>query len=342
MFQSARIKLTAWYLLIIMAISFLFSAFIYTSVNNEFKRLEQIDDYIQSRIEQGLPIPRSLYNSHVDPEVIEEARRRVIETLAVLNFLILVISGGAGYFLAGRTLRPISDMVDELSRFVSDASHELRTPLTALRSEIEVNLANKKLQLEDARKVIKSNLEEVIKLQALSDNLLELTQYEKDQSQPHFSTFSLTEVVEDTVKMVQGIAKKKHITVTTTIGPITITGSQAHIRELFTILLDNALKYSSEESLVTVRGRVVGNYAVLDVADEGIGIDKEDIPRIFDRFYRADPSRSKVTEGLGLGLSIAQKIVEMHRGTISVKSKKNIGTTFTVHLPITKSIPFRV
>lgn len=341
MFQSARITLTTWYLLIIMSISFLFSGFIYTSVNNEFKRLEEIDDYIQTRIDQGLPIPRSIYNSHVDPEVIAEARKRVIETLGFLNIIILIVSGGAGYFLAGRTLRPISDMVDELGRFVSDASHELRTPLTALRSEIEVNLANKQLSLEDAKKVIKSNLEEVIKLQALSDNLLELTQYEKEQRHPSFSAFSLTEVIEETAKMVQGIAKRKKIIVTTTINPITIVGSKTHVRELFTILLDNAIKYSYNGCLVTIRGRVVGNYAIVDVVDEGIGIDKEDLPRIFDRFYRADPSRSKVTEGLGLGLSIAQKIVEMHKGTLSVKSKKNIGTTFTVHLPLNKNISLR-
>jgi two-component system sensor histidine kinase CiaH len=341
MFQSARIKLTTWYLLIIMAISLLFSGFIYTSVNNEFHRLEQIDDYIQSRIDQGLPIPRSLYNSHVDPEVISQARTRVIETLGVLNVLILLVSGGAGYFLAGRTLRPISEMVDELGRFVSDASHELRTPLTSLRSEIEVNLANRKLTLTDAKKVIESNLEEVVKLQTLSDNLLELTQYEKEQSYLKFASFSLTDVIEETAKMVQGIAKKRDVVITATVVPIIMGGSKAHIRELFTILLDNAIKYSSRNSEVSLSGRIVGNYAVIDVTDQGIGIDKEDLPRIFDRFYRADPSRSKVTDGLGLGLSIAKKIVDMHKGTISVKSKPNTGTTFTVHLPLNKSVVLR-
>jgi signal transduction histidine kinase len=337
MFQSARITLTTWYLLIIMAISFLFSGFIYTSVNSEFQRLEQIDDFIQSRMDQGLPIPRSLFNSHVEPEMITDARTRVITTLGVLNMMILLISGGAGYFLAGRTLRPISDMVDELSRFVSDASHELRTPLTALRSEIEVNLANKNLQLSDAKKVIESNLEEVVKLQSLSDNLLELTQYEKSQNRSKFTIFSLPEVLEETVKMVQPIAKRKKITISSEVVAVSLFGSRTHLRELFTILLDNAIKYSSEKSTVLVTGKTTGNMAVIAVKDEGIGIDKEDLPHIFDRFYRADQSRSKTTEGFGLGLSIAKKIVDLHKGTISVKSKTDEGTTVIIHLPLSKS-----
>lgn len=335
MFQSARIKLTTWYLIIIMAISLLFSGFIYTSVNSEFQRLEQLDDLIQSRIDQGIPIPRAIYNSHVDPEVISEARTRVITTLGLLNLLILLISGGAGYFLAGRTLRPISEMVDELSRFVSDASHELRTPLTALRSEIEVNLANKNLTISDAKKVIKSNLEEVIKLQSLSDNLLELTQYEKSQKQARFEQVSVEEVVADTVKMVHGIAKQKKITIDTHIIPVTVFGSAAHLRELCTILLDNAIKYSPEESTVIIGVRAVGSFAVISIEDKGIGIQQEDLPHIFDRFYRADPSRSQ--EGFGLGLSIAKKIVDLHNGTISVKSKPHSGTIFTMHLPLHKA-----
>jgi signal transduction histidine kinase len=140
---------------------------------------------------------------------------------------------------------------------------------------------------------------------------------------------------------VQGIAKKRDVVITATVVPIIMGGSKAHIRELFTILLDNAIKYSSRNSEVSLSGRIVGNYAVIDVTDQGIGIDKEDLPRIFDRFYRADPSRSKVTDGLGLGLSIAKKIVDMHKGTISVKSKPNTGTTFTVHLPLNKSVVLR-
>ena len=335
MFQSARITLTTWYLLIIMAISLLFSGFIYTSVNSEFQRLEQIDDFIQSRMDQGLPIPRSLFNSHVEPEMITEARTRVITTLGVLNMMILVISGGAGYFLAGRTLRPISEMVDELSRFVSDASHELRTPLTALRSEIEVSLANKNLQLTDAKKVIESNLEEVVKLQSLSDNLLELTQYEKSQNRSKFTTFSLTEVLEEKVKMVQPIAKQKKIPISSEVVALSLFGSRTHLRELFTILLDNAIKYTNDHGKITVAVNLINQKIRLTVEDNGIGISKEDQSMIYERFYRGDNVNSA---GAGVGLAIVKDIADLHNANIEIDSRNNKeGTRFYIDFDLVQS-----
>src|SRR5690349_4348223 len=144
MFENARLKLTAWYLVIIMAISLMFSCVIYTSINTEFQRFERIQLRIHEDIQEGFPIPPPRFG-RPDPEMIEESRKRVVLILAVINVSILFLSGIAGYFLAGRTLKPIKKMVEEQRRFVTDASHELRTPLTALRSEIEVGLRNKQL-----------------------------------------------------------------------------------------------------------------------------------------------------------------------------------------------------
>jgi len=151
MFQRARLKLTAWYLVIIMTISLMFSLVIYQSINIEFQRFERVQLKIQEDMQEGLPFPHSrdhfIYFGKPDPTVIADARKRLIILLSFINFSILVLSGVAGYFLAGRTLRPIKKMVDEQKRFITDASHELRTPLTSLRSEIEVNLRNKNLSL---------------------------------------------------------------------------------------------------------------------------------------------------------------------------------------------------
>ena len=184
MFHSARIKLTAWYLIIIMAISLSFSTFIYLGATREFDRILRIEQFRITHPELGeryiqrpvwdtdtLPLPKP-----PDPALINATRIRVIEGLAGINLIILMLSALAGYFLAGRTLRPIKNMVDEQNRFITDASHELNTPLTSLKTSIEVNLRDKKLSLDKSKDVLLSNLEEVNSLQALSDELIKITQ----------------------------------------------------------------------------------------------------------------------------------------------------------------------
>lgn len=338
MFESARIRLTAWYLLIIMSVSILFSIIIYNGINSELHHFEQREAVIQEREAQGLPLSwRERYRMRVDPELIKASRARLITTLGVINLAILIGSGIAGYFLAGRTLRPIKGMVDQLNRFISDASHELRTPLTSLRSEIEVGLMNKNLTLPQAKQLIKSNLEEVIRLQTLSDNLLELTRYEKTNGTMQLAPISIPDVIEQAVKSVHGQAKKKQIVIENKVHAIHIVGNENSLRELFTILFDNAIKYSDPGSTVKVVGKKHHNLAVITVADNGSGIHPKEVPHIFERFYRADKSRSKKIEGFGLGLSIAKKIVALHEGTIRVKSILNKGTTFTIRLPLHKT-----
>lgn len=334
MFESARIRLTAWYLLIIMSVSILFSAFIYNGINAELSHFEYIAEVIEEREELGLPPPRQFARMQIDPELIQAARARLVTTLGFLNLGILIVAGGAGYFLAGKTLRPIQRMVGQLNQFVSDSSHELRTPLTSLRSEMEVGLRNKRLTLSQAKKLIESNLEEVIRLQSLSDNLLELTNYEKG-SGPILSTpVVLSEVINESIKAVQGLSRKKEITITSNnVKNVKVFGSRDRLRELFTILLDNAIKYSPNNTTVRVEGSVTAKTVNINVKDEGIGIGADELPYIFDRFYRADVSRSKQIDGFGLGLSIAKKIVTFHKGTITATSKVNKGTTFTVKFP---------
>jgi two-component system sensor histidine kinase CiaH len=330
MFESARIRLTAWYLLIIMSVSILFSLVIYDGINLELKRFEQTDAIVQEQVEQGFTLPRGVY---VNPQLISASRTRLITTLGTINLIIFFGAGFAGYFLAGRTLRPIKNMVDQLNRFISDASHELRTPITSLRSEIEVGLRSKHLTLPQAKKLIESNLEEVIHLQALSDHLLELTQYETMQGINSFSAVKLNEIMHDAIKNVHGQAKKKRITIKNTIKDVTVFGNSDRLRELFTILLDNSVKYSNPESSVTINGKTKGNIVTISVIDQGIGIARDELPHIFERFYRADESRSKNIHGFGLGLSIAKKIVELHKGSIQAVSSVNKGTTFIIRLP---------
>src|SRR3989344_4011387 len=343
MFNRARLKLTLWYLLIIMLISISFSMVIFRVLTSEFNRAIKMDKLRQ----QGINYPpqktliffqngsddmaRGVMISPPHIEVIDEAKQRLLHILIGINLLILGFSGAAGYFLAGRTLRPIKLMLDEQRRFITDSSHELRTPLTALKSEIEVNLRDKNLTLKDAKKLLGSNLEEVNNLQTLSDNLIKLTQYQRNNN-VSFEILNLKTAINDAVKKVNGLIKKKQIVIKNDAVDINVKGDKQCLTEFFVILIDNAVKYSPPKTTVLITAKKSSRRVVtIEVKDQGEGINNEDLPKIFDRFYRADKSRSRTD---GLGLSIAKEIIQKHQGSIKAISEKNKGTSFIIQLPL--------
>jgi signal transduction histidine kinase len=264
-----------------------------------------------------LPLPPDT-PSKLESENIEQARIRIISVLGIINLTILVIAGAGGYFLAGQTLDPIAKMVDEQKDFVSNASHELRTPLTSLTTEIEVAIRDKTLTLTNAKKLLASNLDDVKRMSKLSNYLLKLHKYEVVAG-VKFSDVDLKNVVENAIK---GFSSKFELSLQKSI----VKGNEDALTELTIILLDNAIKYGKGKK-ITVKTRIGG---ILKVTDRGVGIAEDDLPHIFDRFYRSDKSRG--TDGYGLGLSIAKSIVNLHKGKIEVESKAGRGTTFTVSL----------
>lgn len=341
MFEYARLTLTAWYLIIIMVVSFLFSLTIYSGINAELHRFEKVQVQIWEDTEDGKVPTRSkdrfLRVGYPDPEVIANARHRLILTLAGINATIFGISATAGYFLAGRTLQPIKQMVEEQHRFVTDASHELRTPITALRTEIEVALRNTKLTSMSAKKVLRSNLEEVVNLQTLSENLLTLAQNGQNILPTHREVVLLQSVIDAAMSRVAILAKKKQLQIVTDIPDIYVIGVPDRLIEVFIILLDNAIKYSTNKQTIEIMAVKSKYFAEVSVIDHGIGIDKKDVPHIFDRFYRASQSRTKTSSGgYGLGLAIAKQIVEAHDGTIRINSQLGRGTIVKVQLPISQ------
>lgn len=341
MFQSARLKLTGWYLLIIMLISISFSVVIYRVLTSEVTRFSALQrTRIERRLlDQGLLPPGTNINlqpppPEIDTDLMMEVQYRLILRLILVNGIILVISGGLGYMLAGRTLTPIADMVDEQNRFISDASHELRTPLTALKTSIEVNIRDNALTVDNARELLKDSVSQVNKLQTLSDSLLQLTQYQHTDGQSRMEKQDLSTIVTNAHKRITPMAKIKQITIKQSVGHFRIVCDKDKITDLFVILLDNAVKYSPKKTTVTIAAKRTDGHVIIDVKDEGVGIAQTDIPHIFDRFYRADTARSQSDEGgYGLGLSIAKKIVDAHHGIITVKSKLHKGSLFSVQLP---------
>lgn len=334
MFQKARINLTVWYLIIIMLVSVAFSVVIYLGINSELGRFERLQSVRLQREQQlMLPVPPPPEIHGLDIQAITAARARLTIILIFINLGIFVAAGFSGYFLAGRTLRPIKDMLDEQNRFITDASHELRTPLTSLKTSIEVNLRNKDLTINQAKNLIKSNLEDVESLRVLSDGLLRLAYYQEPNGNMSFEKISIREVVDNAVEKVKAVAADKKIKINSKIEKAEVNGDRKSLTELLVILLDNAIKYGKQNSTVKIDASKADDRVVISVSDQGIGIDDKDLPFIFNRFYRAEKSRSKENvSGYGLGLSIAKKIVEIHNGLITVKSEKGEGTTFTVTL----------
>lgn len=337
MFKKARLKLTFWYLLIIMIVSVSFSGVIYYGASRELGRIVRLEQYRSQHPVLGiitLP-PPDLDNipqvKQPDVQVIQAEKERIIESLVTLNLFILLASALCGYFLAGRTLRPIAEMVDEQNRFITDASHELNTPLTALKTSIEVNLRDKALNTPKAKKLLQSNLEDVNNLQLLSGELIKLSQYQKANGNLFFEKVSLGKLVNQAMLKVKPLAQKKKIKLTTKVANVSLMCEEKSVVELFVILLDNAVKYSNNGSEVNLRSRKYDSKVEITVEDKGIGIAKEDLPHIFDRFYRSEKSRTKQKfTGYGLGLSIAKRVVSLHKGTINVESELGKGTKFTM------------
>ncbi|MHB0975648.1 MAG: sensor histidine kinase [Candidatus Aquicultorales bacterium] len=350
MFESARLKLTAWYLCIIMAISILFSLAAYQTSVAEIRRGMRGQAMMNSLGRKAVPgmmkpgtmiAPGDeyLYFSDLDAELFAQASRRIALQLVVINVGILMLSGAAGYILAGRTLRPIEEMVEDQRRFVADASHELRTPLTAMRTETEVALRDENLSTDDARNVLESGLEEIAKLQSLSDYLLTLGHLEKLDAQAPFARVNLAQVLEEAARRVEILAKEKDIAIDVRSDGAVIEGLKDHLVQLTVILLDNAIKYSPSGSSVAVGTRTLKSRVVLTVEDKGAGIRAGDLPYIFNRFYRADTSRTKDgAHGYGLGLSIAKSIIDLHDGKVTVDSAPGKGTTFTISLPSARNV----
>lgn len=317
MFTTARVKLTAWYLAIIMSISFFFSVIIYSGVNRELVRIQNFQKARIQKIIGGRIGVFEVPLSQLDLDEIDQSRNKILLTLGIINLSILVMSGVGGYFLAGRTLDPIAKMIEEQKEFVGNASHELRTPITSLKTEIEVFLRGKKSKLSDAISLLKSNLEDVNRMQKLSNYLLEVSRYESGRKLS-FQKINLADVVGEALGKLK---VKKDLQNTT------VWANKDAVIELTRILVDNAIKYSRKNPKVVVKVKS----KTIEVSDNGIGIAASDIPHIFERFYRSDKSRSlHKVEGYGLGLSIAESIVRLHGARIYVSSIVDKGTTFRV------------
>lgn len=319
-FDFTRMKLTTWYVTAIMAVSIMFSIVIYSGIT---RNIEETFIRAERRLSR---------NPGFFIQELEVSKQKVAYNLLYANCLIFVLSSVVSYVLASKTLRPLEDTLLKQKRFVADASHELRTPLTSLRTSIEVALRDKSLG-KKSKKFLHDNLSDVNSLQELIDSLLQLASHEDKEIAKQL--IDVQEVISRAIKTIKPIANEKNIQITSKLVHKQILASETGLYQLVTILLDNAIKYSNPKSKIKISLVTAKRFVKIIVSDSGIGINKQYLRHIFDRFYRIDSSRTVSQKpGFGLGLSVAKQIVENHSGSILVKSDLGKGTTFIVTLPI--------
>jgi heavy metal sensor kinase len=244
---------------------------------------------------------------------------------------------------AGSELRLLADSFNELlsrldrsfatmRRFAADASHELRTPLAIIRGEADVALAAKRTAAEYQESIAVMR-DEARRLSRLVEDLLNLARADADSVKLRVEPFYLNDLLAECCRSVQPIAASKGIELGCRCPEdVMFHGDQELLRRLVLNLLENALHYTPRGGKVSAHLAADGATIRLEVADTGIGIPPEAAPHVFERFYRADPARSREQGGFGLGLSIVKWIAEYHRGTVQLSSQPGVGSTFTVLL----------
>ena len=222
----------------------------------------------------------------------------------------------------------------QIRQFSADASHELQTPLTILQGELEVALRAPRTP-DEYRRVLTSALEESKRIARLVEGLLLLSRADAGMLRMDHQAVDLARLVAEVCEQSQVLAKARGVTLDLgPLTPVTMQGDPQHLRRLLVNLVDNGLKYTLAGGHVTLALHQEGVWAVLRVADTGIGLAPEEQERIFQRFYRAPTAVSRDVEGSGLGLCIAHSIVETHGGSIQVESAEGHGSIFTVCLPL--------
>ncbi len=228
-------------------------------------------------------------------------------------------------------LQRLENQFTQLVNFSADIAHELRTPVTNLTTQTEVALAAAR-DVNEYREILYSNLEEYGRLSATVSDMLWLAKTDHGLVIPTFTTLDLSQEVRDLFEFFAAWADEKRVTLQLDSAAASLQGDRAMLRRALSNLLTNAIRYTSENGTISVRVRCLGQQLSVTVANPGATIAAEHLPHLFDRFYRADPSRHRTSEGSGLGLSIVKAIVTCHGGTITVTSVDQL-TTFEMRLP---------
>ena len=221
------------------------------------------------------------------------------------------------------------------NQFVSNASHELKTPLATIKILVESMIYQDDMPAELRQEFLGDINKEIDRLSSVVGDLLTLVHIDSHKLRLRRELMVFSETVRETVARLAPLAKKRGQTLSADIQDgCEMFADPGKLAQVCYNIIENAIKYTPDGGSVTVRLRRAGRDAVLEISDTGVGIPEEDLPHVFDRFYRVDKARSRDTGGTGLGLSIVQQIIRLHAGSVTVQSVRGEGTTFTVQLPV--------
>lgn len=258
----------------------------------------------------------------------------LVQVFAAVTVVLLVVIWLVSRWFARRSVKPIEEAYNNQRRFVQDASHELKTPVAVFKTNLELLASHPKESVESQKEWVENMMTETAHMERLTAGLLSLARTEAPQQQAEKVRFSLSQVVENTVLPMEAALYEKHIAFVQDVqADVFVEGGQDDVERLLHILMENAIQYTPQKGEIGLTLKAEKHKAVLCVSNTGEGIPVEDLPHVFDRFYRGDASRNRQS-GYGLGLAIAKGIVERQKGSISVESEEGKMTWFTVVLPL--------
>jgi signal transduction histidine kinase len=260
---------------------------------------------------------------------IAAASDRLQRTLALSDLVILVLAAGIGYVLAGRTLKPVEASHEAQRLFAAHASHELRTPLAIMRNDIEVLLRDPRLPPEQVRLTLASSLEEIQKMTGMTEDLLLLAR--AGQAARAVSSISVDKLAARIIGKLQPFAKRKGIALSLrgSLGR-PVQGNEDMLSRAMINIIQNGLEHTPEGGSVTMALSRTDTEGVIRISDTGSGIAPQDLPGVFERFYKGASSG----QGTGLGLAIVKEIIEYHSGQVTIESELHAGTAVTMTLPL--------
>lgn len=272
-------------------------------------------------------------SSAVAPSIVDELQQLKTENLGAIVLAVVFTTALFGYIVARITLAPTRNALAAQKQFIGNIAHELRTPLSVLKTNTEVALLENNMT-PDMKAVLESNVEELDRISEIINNLLSLSALIQPE-RVEFSFVDLSMVVSDVVEKFSALAKRGGHQMTVRKGPETaVWGNATALTQIVSNLLKNAITYTPHGGHIRVTVEPSpNNHVELIVQDSGVGIARKDLYRIFEPFYRGDPSRTRGAGGSGLGLAIVSELIKLHRGKVTIRSSVGRGTTVAVLFP---------
>ncbi|WP_125152672.1 sensor histidine kinase [Clostridium rectalis] len=267
---------------------------------------------------------------------IEQMMDNLLNILIIGGIIILFVSMGASWYLAGKSMESIIESWKKQKLFVENASHELRTPLAIIHSRLEIILREPNAKIIDKYDDIEPALMETKRVSKMVSDLLTLARSDSNTIELEKKEVNLKELLDKVIQPYKELGEMEGKKVNIDIENVSLYCDEGRIQQLFIILLDNALKYTDNGEVINIRVFNKDNKCLIYVEDEGIGIKQENKEKIFERFYREDKARTRESGGSGLGLSIAKWIVEKHNGSIEIQTNIPKGTRVIIKLRIKK------